>query len=461
MRPFDLRKRKAGADLPGPLVSQLVQALHRFGDSGMGYVLGMTEGYDQFDDEASRSVPVVGACQDLLANSIAGLPIRVHAADGRQVRGWTERMLNTRWMQGETAYRAKRRLMQNVLRYGAGFVYPLRTEDGAVAGLEVLDTRKMGMVFAPVTFSDRGALDVEKLYQYNGNGVTATFHAWQIGAVFFSEHPDGVTKWREPMREIWDTIRAGIGVTRFSGDFYFRGAQPTVIFVMENAPNVRAAQEAQVDITKALNVMLADNRRGLAVPGGVDVKVVPQSGEHSQTVEQRKFVVEEVCRRYDVPTQMVHRSDAGQTQAYEQQALRLVRITLRRWCEEVETALSNLLWPSGKYRCEFDREALTRGDFLGQVAGYTRLVQSGVMTPNEARARFGLAASEDDGADELWVQGAMEQLAMQARQLGGEGKTAQGVGPGMDDASLLDSEAAGKPKDDEAAGRTLPSGEGS
>ena len=411
--------------------------------------VGESSMYDVFDERASRSVPAVSACQDLLANSIAGLPMHVYDVDGAKVPGPASQLLNGNWTRGETAYRAKKRLMSNVLRYGAGFVVPLFWRD-RVVGLEVLDTRAMGVVWGGWDGADVAGYNQLRAYHYSGDRMQGTFLPWQVAAVFFSEEPDGITHWRAPMEEIWQTVRAGIGVTRFSGDYYFRGATPTMIFTLENASNTRAAQEANEDITKALNEMLRDNRRGLAVPAGVDVKVVSHTSEYSQTVEQRKFVVEEVCRKYDVPTQMVHRSDAGQTQAYEQQALRLVRITLRRWCEEVETALSGLLWPKGQYRCEFDREALTRGDFTTQVAGYTRLVASGVMTPNEARARFGLDAADDEGADQLWQQGAMEQLAMQARL---EGKAVQAVGAGMDPMDLPESDAAADPAADAAAGR--------
>jgi phage portal protein BeeE len=59
----------------------------------------------------------------------------------------------------------------------------------------------------------------------------------------------------------------------------------------------------------------------------------------------------------------------------------------------------------GKY-VEHNLDGLLRGDFLTRMNGLARSVQSGILTPNEARGLENRPQHQEQAADQLFMQGA-------------------------------------------------------
>jgi hypothetical protein len=67
-----------------------------------------------------------------------------------------------------------------------------------------------------------------------------------------------------------------------------------------------------------------------------------------------------------------------------------------------------------EYFCEFNLDGLQRGDFASRIDGFTRGIQGGVFTPNEARSYMNLPPVE--GGDRLYIQGATVPIELAGTQ---------------------------------------------
>jgi HK97 family phage portal protein len=112
-------------------------------------------------------------------------------------------------------------------------------------------------------------------------------------------------------------------------------------------------------------------------------------------VEARREINADVGRYFGMPTRILN-APAGDSETYsnvENDALDLLRLTLRGYMGPVEDTISQLL--PGDYiagrRMAMDPSRFLSGDLAGRTTAYVALVDAGIVTRDEARTRgFGL-----------------------------------------------------------------------
>ena len=130
------------------------------------------------------------------------------------------------------------------------------------------------------------------------------------------------------------------------------------------------------------------------------------SGVDAQTLESRRFQVEETCRPFRVMPIMVGHADKTATYASaEQMFLAHVVHTLMPWYERLQQDFDEQLLDPNEIDLHFKfvEHGLLRGSFDTQAQGFSAALGSGGspawMTPNEVRERLDLNPIE--GGDEL------------------------------------------------------------
>lgn len=132
------------------------------------------------------------------------------------------------------------------------------------------------------------------------------------------------------------------------------------------------------------------------------------TGIDAQTLEMRRFQIEEICRFARVMPIMVGYSDKAATYASaEQMFLAHVVHTLAPWYQRLEQSIdANLLTEkdraAGLYS-NFVEEGLLRGslrDTKDTILGY---VNGGILTPNEGRAKLDQNPDSDPASDKLRI----------------------------------------------------------
>lgn len=132
------------------------------------------------------------------------------------------------------------------------------------------------------------------------------------------------------------------------------------------------------------------------------------TGIDAQSLETRRFQIEEICRFARVMPIMVGYSDKAATYASaEQMFLAHVVHTLSPWYQRLEQSIdANLLTDkdraSGLYSC-FIEEGLLRGSMAETKETLLGYVNGGLMTPNEGRAKLDMNPDSDPASDKLRI----------------------------------------------------------
>ena len=136
------------------------------------------------------------------------------------------------------------------------------------------------------------------------------------------------------------------------------------------------------------------------------------SPQDMQLLETYKFSVQDIARFMGVPSVLIN--DANITawgSGIEKIMDGFYKLGLRPYLERIEASILKHLVPRsewGKVFIEFDFEGLLRPNLKVRIEAFSKAIQSGQMTPNEARAKEGLPALE--GGDELVMNGGLEPI---------------------------------------------------
>ena len=207
-----------------------------------------------------------------------------------------------------------------------------------------------------------------------------------------------------PLEAPWDAIRAALEATAFAASYYQRGAQPTTAYAMRSsAPggDPKAAVRDMRHIWEMEDRMRVDGRRSLVVPGAYEKPVVLGGGvADSDVAGTRRFGVEESGRIYSLPPIMLgdlQQSSYANFKGSQDDA----RDTLEDWAVRLGFEISNVIWPGGERRMEFDAGQALRPTLLDRAKAYELMRRAGVMTANDCRLAEGLPPSDQEGADLL------------------------------------------------------------
>lgn len=142
---------------------------------------------------------------------------------------------------------------------------------------------------------------------------------------------------------------------------------------------------------------------------GLKVMSNDMSLKDADLTAQQRWVLEQVCRTWRTPLGMVQDLTHGTYTNSEQQDLWFAKHTVAPICRNTEGALrTKLFLPSERrdHYIKFNVNGLLRGDFKTRAEGYSLLINSRVLSPNEARGY------EDwnpyDGGDEYVSNGSLQ-----------------------------------------------------
>lgn len=143
---------------------------------------------------------------------------------------------------------------------------------------------------------------------------------------------------------------------------------------------------------------------GMNVAGGAGIRMNPQD---AQLLESRYFGIEEICRIFGVPPQLIYHTDKASSWAssLENMNLGFLMYSLRPVLVKIEQAIVKKLLTTNErsqYKPKWSVEGLLRADSQGRSQFYTSALQNGWLTRNEVRELEDLPPL--DGGDTLTVQ---------------------------------------------------------
>jgi HK97 family phage portal protein len=205
-----------------------------------------------------------------------------------------------------------------------------------------------------------------------------------------------------PFEVLRNTIGVSIAMERFLGQFYGEGAIPSSVM------------ESDKPITKEQAQVLRDTwsdshwkrRMPAVLSNGLRWRPIVTSATDAQMLEHREAIVRDIARAYRIPAHLIN-GVGGDSQTYqnvESAGIQFVRHTLLPWMRRIEDAISDTL--PLEYRVRFNADEFLRADLRTRVAAQTQQIQSGTLTPNEARLLEGRDPYEGGDAFLLALAGA-------------------------------------------------------
>lgn len=335
-------------------------------------------------DDTAMSLSAVWACVNLLAGTIASLPLMVYRTDtqGRRTVARDHplyRVLHDSPNYDQTAVDFWEFANASIELWGNAYARVERSV-GQVSGLYPV---------APALVSVRrlGNGDLEYRWTEDGKAYVET-DATMLHIRGFGGNPLGGMSTLHFGRNAFSLARA---IDRSAGGMFKNGLRPSGVLTFEKWLSPEQRTLTKTELTEQF-LGASNSGRPLILEGGTKWEQLTISPEDAQMLESRGFSVEEICRIFGVPPFMV-----GHTQkvtsfgsGLEQQVLGFQKFTLRRRLKRIEQALEKqLLRPGDRaigITIEFNLEGLLRGDSAARASFYQSGLTNGWMTINEVRA---------------------------------------------------------------------------
>lgn len=195
-----------------------------------------------------------------------------------------------------------------------------------------------------------------------------------------------------------------------SGSMFANGVNPSGILSTPDTVRLNKEQREQLE-TLLVEKYQGSIRHGrpMVLDNGLKWQQLTINPHDAQLLESRKFSGEQICRIFGVPPALVGFGDKASNwgTGKEVEILGFQKFTLRKRIKRIEQALLKQLVPLAERRAqgltiEFNFEGLLRGDTESRYAAYERAIRMGIATRNECRALENLPPIE--GGDVVTVQ---------------------------------------------------------
>jgi HK97 family phage portal protein len=329
------------------------------------------------------------ACITLIASDISKVCLRLMAEreDGSEVEVEVAAFspVLRKPNRYQTSIRFIEQWMLSKLTNGNTYVLKERDERNVVIALYVLDPWKCKPLVAPdgSVYYDVGANLLAGLPEGIA-AIPASEIIHDVNAPIGGHPLCGVS----PIVACAMAAIQGINIQRNSTAFFMNGSQPGGIISapaqIPDATAKRIKEYWEANYT-------GQNVGKVAVLGdGLKYEAMSVNAHDSQLVEQLRWTAEMVCSCFHVPP---YKIGIGPTPAYNNvQALNqeYYNQALQNPMQSIELLMNEGLALPKPYKTDFDLDDLLRMDTLTQVEAVGKAVGSGVMAPNEGRAKFGL-----------------------------------------------------------------------
>lgn len=379
-------------------------------ENGDNFVTNQVTTADYRDLRAAQSGAAVGlsatwACVQLIAGTIASLPVMVYRTDASGIRRVAKDhplyfVLHDSPNYDQTAVDFWEVMAASVELHGNAYaVIERRSSDQVINALHPIrpDVVK-------VRRTEAGELE----YAWHENGRRIVKRGQDVLHIRGSlgDALSGAST-LSMCRTVFDDALAAENA---AGAMFSNGVSPSGI--LSTKPDVHLTHDQR----SALEQRLQERHQGairsgrpMLLDGGLTWQQLAINPHDAQMLESRKFSGEQVCRIFGVPPAMVGYGDKASNwgTGKEVDVLGFQKFTLRKRLKRFEQAILKQLVPLSERRAqgltiEFNFEGLLRGDTASRYDAYQRAINMGLMTRNECRALENLPPVP--GGDVITVQ---------------------------------------------------------
>ncbi|MEP9401868.1 phage portal protein [Sphingomonas sp. VNH70] len=345
--------------------------------------------------ESALEVPAVFDAVSFLSRTMAALPFHAFTkVDGKPQRsdGDMQMLLNEAPNAEWSSFAARQYFWQQVFTVGRGLFWIERAGSKVVA-LWPMNPR------ATTVRRRKG----RKIYTCEGNEYPAA----DVIDVPFMLKPDQLNVY-SPITKGRDAIGLMIAMNRFAAGFFASGGTPPLALEGPMPSGADGFKRAMADIKRAIDAARAAAAPFFGIPPGYSLKPLAIDPSKGQMTEARLFQMQEIARLYGLPPVFLQDLSKGTFSNTEQQDIQLVKHLIAHWAKALEDEC-NLKLFGQRRRSRYVQhilDGLQRGDFKARTEALARAIQTGQLTPDEARALEDRPPDPSGAGAKLYMQGA-------------------------------------------------------
>ncbi len=342
------------------------------------------------DRDTAAGLPVAYACVQLVAQTLASMPLHLFArtADGgreRQTSHPLSRVLSDMASESVTSFECREYVAASVLISGNGYARITWSGKGQVEALEPLAPQNV-----TVKKLTTGRL---RYHLRNTTGQPETLSQDDMLHIRHRMDSDGIYG-SSPITVARAAFNQSVAQHEAAYGHAKAGFRPSGVLSFPN-PISDDGKGAALDALekKASDTSAQDGV--LVLDGGAEWKPLAFNSRDAEFLESRKLSDLAIARIFGVPPTAIGIPDHATYSNVEGENRALVSKCLAPMARRMETAMNAaLLPPSARPRSyiEHNFDSLTRGDLAARFEAYGTAVQNGILTRNEVRAKENMPA---------------------------------------------------------------------
>lgn len=350
------------------------------------------QGTSGIDGENALRVSAVYSCVKVLSESIASMPLNLYSleADGSKQRKYnrTDRLVSIAPSDFQTAAELWSYVVTSLALHGNAYVQIVRTGSGRPVELRVIPANS-------VTVHVDGHL-VRYTVSVGPSGSQRTYEIKRQDILHFKGMTLDGYRGISPIQYNSSLIGGDRVAIDYNNRIYTNGATPRGVLEVDGV----LSDEAYENLRQSWGAAHGGENNGNRVAileSGVKFQGISMSPTDLNLLETRKYSRAEIAAIFRVPPHMVGEMSSATYSNITDQSRSFYQYTLAPWLTAIEQRLNHTL--AGPGECfRFDIDGLIRAPLTDEAPALQSLIQTGILSPNEARERLGLGPR--DGGDE-------------------------------------------------------------
>jgi HK97 family phage portal protein len=281
----------------------------------------------------------------------------------------------------------------SLLLDGNAFVRVFSNRSGEVVNLVVLNPRSV-----TVTRTPRGTLS----FTVEGEEKVLS----QEEVIFI---PDvlrpGTIRGVSRVEALKENFGLALALEKFAATFFGNGTNLSGVIEYPGNLTSEQAENLRNGFDSKHRGWRRGHRTGV-LSGGASFKTTQIDPESSQSIEARRFAVEDVARAFNIPAHMLNLPGTTSYASVEQNNIQFITHTLRPIVQKLEDSFSPLMarYPGGENAfVKWNLDGLARADLASRTTSYSAMIQMGAMSINDVRRLEDMSDIDDPAAQNVRV----------------------------------------------------------
>lgn len=347
-------------------------------------------------NEGSLTLSAVYACVQIIAGTIATLPLPVYKRlpNGGKERAPTHPLyskLHDRPNPEMSSVTFRETLVTHLLLWGNAFCEVVRSNGNVPTELWPIHPGRVRIAIE----SGR------KVFWITVNGIERPFTSDDILHIPGLGH-DGYIG-LSPIQLARETLGLAMATEEFGARFYANSTRLSGILKHPNTLSPEAAKRLR-DAWDKQYVGKDNAHKVFVAEEGMDFVPFSVPPNDAQFLETRKFQIAEIARIFHVPLHMIADLDRSTNNNIEHQSIDFVVHTIRPWAVRLEQILNwELFGERSPFFCEFVIDGLLRGDIKSRYEAFAVARQNGVINADEWRELENMNPQEGGQGKAYWI----------------------------------------------------------